>query len=150
MAGRMIDSGTAVTGVILAGGAGRRMGGVDKGLVEWRGLPLVEHIIPRAQSQVETVVISANRNVERYRDYGLPVVSDRWADFQGPLAGFQAALAVAETPWLATFPCDSPLVPLDLVLRLRLAAEREDVPIACVHDGDRRQPIFALIAQHLG
>jgi molybdopterin-guanine dinucleotide biosynthesis protein A len=112
-----------VTLGVLAGGEGRRHGGADKGLVEWRGRPLVAHVIDRCQPQTEAVIITANRNLERYRTLGYPVVRDAWGDtqFPGPLAGLVTLLQHCRTPLLQLVACDMPLLPTDLIPRLRTA-----------------------------
>lgn len=138
-----------VTGVILAGGMARRMGGQDKGLVELAGRPLVEWAIAALRPQVAALIVSANRNHGRYREYGFPVVADRMADFQGPLAGFVSALAVAETPWIVTVPCDGPYPAPDLVARLCAALTRAQAQIAVAADASRLQPVYALIPRAL-
>lgn len=133
-----------VTGVILAGGQGRRMGGLDKGLVEYRGRPLVAQVLAALRPQVGPLLISANRNQDRYRAHGVPVIADDLAGFQGPLAGIAAALAVATTPWILCVPCDTPHLPPDLALRLA-AALQGDRELAVAHDGVRPHPLHALL-----
>ena len=108
----------AITGLILAGGRGQRLGGVDKGLQPWRGLPLVDHALARLAPQVREVMISANRNAPAYASRVTRVLADDSDDFPGPLAGILAGLRAASTRWLAVVPCDSPQLPLDLVSRL--------------------------------
>lgn len=108
----------AVTGLILAGGRGQRMGGVDKGLQPWHGVPLVDHAVARLAPQVRELLISANRNAALYAQRTARVLADASDDFPGPLAGILAGLRAARTPWLAVVPCDSPRLPLDLVARL--------------------------------
>lgn len=134
-----------VTGVVLAGGLGRRMGGVDKGLVELDGRPLCAHVIARLAPQTGALVINANQNVDRYAAFGHPVVRDAVAGFAGPLAGLHAALAAVCTPYVATAPCDSPFLPVDLVSRLgdALAAQRADLAVAKTFD--QPHPVFALV-----
>ncbi|MBV2125110.1 MAG: molybdenum cofactor guanylyltransferase [Candidatus Thiodiazotropha sp. (ex Ctena orbiculata)] len=139
----------AVTAVILAGGRGRRMGGEDKGLIELNGRPLVQHVISAIQPQVATILINANRNQERYAAFGCPVIADSLLDYQGPLAGFIAALQAVETEDMLTLPCDGPLVPPDLVARLYEARQSAGADIAVAHDGDRLQPVYALIPKRL-
>ncbi len=134
-----------ITAVILAGGRGRRMGGVDKGLVEFNGRPLIEHVIAAIEGQVRTLMINANRNLVRYQTFGLPVIADSLNDYQGPLAGFLAAMEMAQTPYIVTVPCDGPLLADDLVERLVQARERDAAEIAVAHDGQRMQPVYALI-----
>jgi molybdenum cofactor guanylyltransferase len=138
-----------VTAVILAGGRGRRMGGRDKGLVEIGGKALIEHVISIIAPQAGKLVINANRNGEEYRRYGYAVVSDSMSGYQGPLAGFASAMASAETPHIVTIPCDSPLLPDDLVQRLIDAMHDAHAQLAVAHDGERLQPVFALIGVRL-
>lgn len=143
-----------ITGVVLAGGLGRRMGGVDKGLQELDGRPLVAHIIARLQPQVGPLLINANRNAEVYARFGCPVVADAVPDFAGPLAGLHAALAAASTPWVVTVPCDSPFLPADLVSRLAGAVEQASAGVAVARTGDQVHPVFCLcrreLRDHLG
>ena len=135
----------AITGVVLAGGQGRRMGNVDKGFVELAGRPLVAHVIERLAPQVGTIVVNANRNAERYAQFGYPVVADAIAGFAGPLAGLHAGLSAAKTPFVATSPCDSPFLPNDLVERLAKAFESNDLDIAVARTHDQPHPVFALV-----
>lgn len=130
-----------VTAAVLAGGAARRFGGVDKGLVELRGRPLVAWSVAALAPQVASVVIVANRNAERYAAYDR-VVADAKPGYPGPLAGVRAALAAATTPWLLTVPVDCPQPGADLLARL--AAAIADAPVAAAWDGERPQPLFAL------
>ncbi|BBD78309.1 molybdenum cofactor guanylyltransferase MobA [Hydrogenophilus thermoluteolus] len=153
----------AVTGLILAGGEGRRMGGVDKGWVTWRDKPLIAWAIERLRPQVTQLLVSANRSLERYRALGYPVVSDapEWR-FAGPLAGIAAGLAAAPSEWVVTVPCDAPLLPRDLVARFLAAAHKAGVlarpgvhgaetthdtlpPVFFAHDGVRAHPVFLLV-----
>jgi molybdopterin-guanine dinucleotide biosynthesis protein A len=134
-----------ITGVILAGGAARRMGGVDKGLMELGGRPLIEWVIDRLAPQVGRLLINANRNRERYAAYGYPVVADAMTGFQGPLAGVAAALAAVDTPWILTLPCDGPDPPPDLAERLAAALRAEAAELAVASDGRLVQPVHALI-----
>lgn len=142
-----------ITGLVLAGGRGSRMGGVDKGLVPFLGQPMARHALDRLAPQVGRVAINANRHVDRYAAMGCPVWPDESGDFPGPLAGLQAGMARCTTPWLATVPCDSPLFPLDVVARLVAALSAADAEIAVVEiteDGRRRsQPVFMLAAARL-
>jgi len=124
-----------VTGLILAGGRGSRMGGVDKGLQNFRGMPLALQTLMRLQPQVDEVLVNANRNLAAYESLGVPVWPDALPDFAGPLAGFLTGLERCETTWLATVPCDTPLFPLDLVERLARAASDGDAEIAIGADG---------------
>jgi molybdenum cofactor guanylyltransferase len=134
-----------VTAVILAGGRGSRMGGADKGLLEFNGRPLVGHVIDAVAGQVRGLMINANRNLVRYQRFGYPVIADSLVDYQGPLAGFLAAMEAVQTPYILTLPCDGPLLTADLVARLVSALERESAEIAVAHDGRRLQPVYALI-----
>lgn len=138
-----------ITGVVLAGGLGRRMGGVDKGLQELDGRPLVAHIIERLQPQVGGVLINANRSLERYADFGYPVISDAVQGFAGPLAGLHAALSAASTLYVATVPCDSPFLPVDLVFRLFSALTAEGAQIAIARTGEQVHPVFCLCQRAL-
>jgi molybdenum cofactor guanylyltransferase len=131
-----------VTGLILAGGRGARMGGADKGLQRFLGKPLVGHIIERLAPQVGPLLISANRNVDTYATFGLPVLRDRTEGFAGPLAGLQAGLAAVGTPFLVTAPCDSPCLPLDLVARLIAPLVDGPALVTLAKAGGSRHPAF--------
>ena len=144
--------------MVLAGGRGSRMGGVDKGLQNFNGTPLALHTLLRLQMQsgglVGEVMVNANRNLAAYESFGVPVWPDTLGDFPGPLAGFLTALERCETAYLLTAPCDSPLFPLDLAERLAQGMEREDAHIAMAaareEDGQLRpQPVFCLIHTEL-
>lgn len=145
-----------VTGLILAGGRGSRMGGVDKGLQNFNGMPLALHALTRLQmgGGVGTILINANRNLSAYESFGAAVWPDGLADYAGPLAGFLTGLERCETPYLVTVPCDTPLLPLDLVPRLAQALIQQDADIAMVGapDADRHgqiqvrpQPVFCMM-----
>ncbi len=138
-----------ITAVIVAGGQGARMGGLDKGLVELRNRPLIRHVIDTIRPQVTQLVINANRNHEAYRQFGFPVVADTVDGFQGPLAGFLSALERITTTDMVIVPCDTPLLTDQLVNRLSRAREIEGAEIAVAHDGQRLQPICALIPKSL-
>ncbi len=153
---------TDITGLILAGGRGSRMGGVDKGLQGFNGIPLALHTLLRLQMQsagpLAHVMINANRNLAAYEAFGASVWPDVLADFAGPLAGFLTGLERCETPYLLTVPCDTPLFPLDLVDRLASAMNAHDADIAMVaapeSDGQgntkvRAQPVFCLLRVEL-
>ncbi|MDZ7749259.1 MAG: molybdenum cofactor guanylyltransferase MobA [Halofilum sp. (in: g-proteobacteria)] len=133
-----------MTGVLLAGGRARRMGGTDKGLIDLAGRPLAAHALARLVPQVGRVVINANRNRAAYGELGAEVVPDSLAGYLGPLAGLLAGMETARTPWVVTAPCDSPFVPVDLVARLEAARAGAGARIAVAHDGERRQPVFLL------
>ncbi|KAA0017940.1 molybdenum cofactor guanylyltransferase [Salinicola corii] len=136
-----------VTGVLLAGGRGQRMGGVDKGWVELDGLPLVTQVLQRLSPQVDRVVISANRHLDRYRRLGHAVVTDSLPDYPGPLAGALGALQEVSTPWILLTPVDMPWLPVDTLSRLSGAIGEADIAVA--HDGRRLQPLVALIRSSL-
>lgn len=138
-----------ITAVILAGGMGRRMGGLDKGQIQLNHKPLVEWVLDAIRPQVKTILINANRNHEAYARYGFPVLSDQLADYQGPLAGFAAGLQAASTPYIVTVPCDGPVLPPDLVFRLLHALQNKQAEIAVAHDGKRLQPVYALLPVRL-
>ena len=145
-----------ITGHVLAGGRGSRMGGVDKGLQNFNGTPLAMHALMRLHMQVGEVMVNANRNLSAYESFGAPVWPDVLADYAGPLAGFLTGLERCETPYLLTVPCDTPLFPLDLASRLGEALLADDAEIAMVSapeiaaeaDGAsalRPQPVFCLL-----
>lgn len=143
-----------LSALILAGGRGSRMGGVDKGLQAFNGVPLALHTLRRLRAQqgdpIGEVLINANRNAATYAAFGVPVWPDTLPDFAGPLAGFITGLEHCRTPWLLTVPCDTPLFPLDLAARLAEAAARDDAEIAMAaareDDGAlRAQPVFCLL-----
>jgi molybdopterin-guanine dinucleotide biosynthesis protein A len=136
-----------ITGLVLAGGAGRRMGGADKGLCRFAGQTLAARAIARLAPQVDRVWISANRNLPAYRQLGVPVIGDALIGYPGPLAGWQSALVQLETRWLASVPCDAPFFPADLVARL--AAAIGDAPAATACVGDALQPVFSLLHRDL-
>lgn len=146
----------AITGVILAGGRGSRMGGVDKGLQNFNGVPLALHTLMRLSPQVGEIMINANRNLSAYESFGVPVWPDTTGlgDYAGPLAGFMTGLERCETPYLLTVPCDTPLFPADLVGRMAEALAREDADFAVAaareEDGQlRQQPVFCLMGIHM-
>ena len=139
-----------ITGVVLAGGRATRWDGRDKGLIQVSGRPMISHVLDALAPQVERIIINANRNLDEYRAFGLPVVTDASRDFLGPLAGIASGMAAARTEWVAITPCDSPLLAADCVGRLVLACEDDErTDIAVAHDGDRIQPVFALIRRAL-
>jgi molybdopterin-guanine dinucleotide biosynthesis protein A len=132
-----------VSGIVLAGGQGRRMGGVDKGLVPLRGKPMVAWVLERLAPQVDGILVNANQNAEAYAKFGHPVVPDAIGGFAGPLAGLHAGLSAAATPLVVTVPCDSPFLPSDLVSRLRRALGDNDLAVA--KTGDQPHPVFSLV-----
>lgn len=149
-----------MTGLILAGGRGARMGGIDKGLQHFHGVPLVQHILARLRQGggVGQIMINANRNLAAYASLGVPVWPDEQTDYPGPLAGFLTGLTHCDTPYLLTVPCDTPLLPLDLALRLAAAlqAQGADIAMASAPEADpdgqtrlRKQPVFCLLRTSL-
>ncbi len=142
-----------ITGVILAGGRGSRMGGVDKGLQPFRGAPMALHVLMRLAPQVGTLMINANQNLAPYEALGVPVWPDELQGFAGPLAGLQTALNRCETDYLVTAPCDSPFLPADLVMRLSnaLATRDADLAVAVTGEGEAKQPhpVFCLMKASL-
>jgi molybdenum cofactor guanylyltransferase len=134
---------TGVSGIVLAGGQGRRMGGIDKGLKALRGKPMVEWVLARLAPQVDEVVINANQNLEIYKKLGYPVVTDEISGFAGPLAGLHAGLKAAKHDLVVTVPCDSPFLPEDLVSRLQRSLGERDLAVA--KTGDQPHPVFALV-----
>ncbi len=140
----------SVTGIVLAGGAGARLGGADKGLHDFRGRPLVEWTLDRLQPQVDTVIISCNRNLDRYASFGHPLVQDRLPPHAGPLAGLAAALSVAPSPLCVSVPCDNPHLPANLVARLAEAHAAHDGQPCVAHDGEREQWLYAILRRDQG
>lgn len=147
-----------ITGLILAGGRGSRMGGIDKGLQPYRGIPLAMHSLMRLQPQVGELMINANRNLSAYESFGVPVWPDPVADYAGPLAGFLAGLERCETAYLMSVPCDTPAFPDDLVARLAQTLEAEGAELAMPRtpqgedgsrDGPQLQPVFCLMKTEL-
>jgi molybdopterin-guanine dinucleotide biosynthesis protein A len=142
-----------ITGLVLAGGRGSRMGGVDKGLQPHHGMPLAQHALLRLGPQVGELMINANRNLGAYESMGVPVWPDASADYPGPLAGLLAGLERCETPYLASVPCDTPNFPADLVARLAatLVTQDADIAMAAIYeDGQlRTQPVFCLLKSEL-
>ena len=139
-----------ITAVVLAGGRARRMGGEDKGLIEVAGKPMVVHAIDVLRPQTAEVIVNANRNADTYRAITeCRVIADRVGGFAGPLAGMASALEASATRLLLTAPCDSPLVTAELGPRLHAAMVRDDAEIAVAHDGERMQPVFALLTRNL-
>jgi molybdopterin-guanine dinucleotide biosynthesis protein A len=143
-----------ITGLVLAGGRGSRMGGADKGLQNHRGMPLALHALLRLQPQVGALMVNANRNLGAYESMGAPVWPDPIENFAGPLAGFLAGLERCETPWLLTVPCDTPDFPGDLARRLAQAADERhgEIAYATTLESDGREqthPVFCLLKREL-
>jgi molybdenum cofactor guanylyltransferase len=149
----LIISPENITAVILAGGLGRRMGGVDKGLQQIHGKPMVQQVLDRLQPQVGKVLINANRHLDEYKGFGVPICSDSISGYAGPLAGIHAALLQTNTAYLVTVPCDSPLLPNDLVSRLSVAASEHQADAAVVvtdnEEQRQRHPVFLLLKSDL-
>jgi molybdopterin-guanine dinucleotide biosynthesis protein A len=133
-----------ITGVILAGGQGRRMGSVDKGLKPLRGKPMAQWVLERFAPQVDEVLINANQNLDTYAQFGCQVVPDEIGGFAGPLAGLHRGLSAATHDLIATVPCDSPFLPLDLIARLYAALEDKQADLAVARTGDQPHPVFCL------
>jgi molybdenum cofactor guanylyltransferase len=134
-----------ITGVILAGGKARRMGGEDKGLITLQGKPLIDYVIRALEPQVGNIIINANRNPEQYGRYGLPVIADMIGGYFGPLVGMATGMHNTSKPFIVTVPCDSPFVPARLVENLYRALHDKQADISVAHDGARMQPVFALL-----
>ena len=144
---------TKITGLVLAGGRGSRMGSVDKGMQVFRGKPMVAHVLERFAPQVDEILINANRSLDEYASFGHRVVPDAIDGFAGPLAGLHIGMAHATHPLVATVPCDSPFLPLDLIARLRSAMEKDNADLAVAKTFDQPHPVFCLtkssLAPHL-
>ncbi|HEX9215735.1 MAG TPA: molybdenum cofactor guanylyltransferase MobA [Gemmatimonadales bacterium] len=140
-----MQSAVPITGLILAGGKGSRMGGVDKGLQSFRGKRLVDHVYVRFAPQVGGIIINANQNQEEYKTFGVRVVSDAIGGFAGPLAGFHAGLSISKRPFLASVPCDSPFLPADLVERLYKRIDDTGAELAVAKTGEQPHPVFSLM-----
>lgn len=147
-----------ITGLVLAGGRGTRMGGVDKGLQPFKGQPLALHALQRLQPQVGPCMLNANRSLPTYQSFGVAVHTDVLPDYAGPLAGFLTGLTHCTTPWLLTVPCDSPCFPADLAERMAATAVQTGAQIVLAagpeagRDGSlhvRPQPVFALLHHSL-
>ena len=133
-----------VAGVILAGGLGRRMGGVDKGLRPLRGKPMIQWVLERFSPQVDDVLINANQHIDMYSVFGHRVIQDQIAGFAGPLAGLHAALSATSLPLVATVPCDSPFMPADLVARLKTELLRQQADVAAARTLTQPHPVFCV------
>ena len=139
-----------ITAVILAGGRARRMQGRDKGLIELSGKPLIQYVIDTIKSQVNEIFISANRNIEEYKRFDYQVLSDVQQDFPGPLAGIAAAFQQCKTEYLLVVPCDTPFLPTNLASSLLTQLKQDNVDVCIAHDGNRLQPLVALLSRSLG
>jgi molybdopterin-guanine dinucleotide biosynthesis protein A len=142
-----------ITGLILAGGRGSRMGSVDKGLALFKGKPMVAHVLARLAPQVDEILINANRSENEYASFGHRVIPDAIDGFAGPLAGLHIGMTHATHPLVATAPCDSPFLPLDLIARLGTAMQKENADLAVAKTFNQPHPVFCLVkaslARHL-
>lgn len=138
-----------ITGIILAGGRARRMGGQDKGLIQLARKPMIEYVLNAIEPQVDAIIINANRNQKVYGKYGFTVVADHIEGYCGPLAGMASGLQAAKTPFVVTVPCDSPLIPDDLVQKLYSTLQDEDAEICTALSNGRLQPVFTLMKSEL-
>ena len=134
-----------ITAVILAGGKARRMSGEDKGLINLNGRALIDYIISALRPQAGDILINANRNLQQYGRYGLPVVADMLGDYFGPLVGMATGMHTTDRPYIVTVPCDSPFIPGALVETLYRSLDDQQADISVAHDGTRMQPVFALL-----
>jgi molybdopterin-guanine dinucleotide biosynthesis protein A len=139
----------SISAIILAGGRATRMDGVDKGLVNLQGIPLIQHVINRIRPQVDEILINANRETARYQSFGYPVLADELSDFPGPLAGLSLGLTHAKYEYLLAIPCDSPLLPINLVsgLMAQLINTNADIAVASSHD--KIHPVFCLCKKNV-
>lgn len=144
-----MNSQTKVTGVILAGGLARRMNNQDKGLVNFKGRPMISYAIAALSPMVDQLIINANRNIEQYRRFGLPVVADQTDSFDGPLAGVLAAMIYADADMLVVMPCDSPLVTTEHLEKLLSTRAEQNADVAVAFDGERLHPVFLAIKSTL-
>jgi molybdopterin-guanine dinucleotide biosynthesis protein A len=140
-----MNSQTKVAGVILAGGLARRMNNQDKGLVDFKGRPMVSYALAALAPVVDCVFINANRNVDQYRQFGCPVISDQTDSFDGPLAGVLSAMIHSDADVLVVMPCDSPLIKTQHLQKLLLACAEHNADVAVAFDGVRQHPVFLAI-----
>jgi len=138
----------SVSYLILAGGQGQRMNNKDKGLMLWQGKPMIEHLMARLNAPREKIIISANRNLDTYKQYANTVITDSIEGFQGPLVGILSAMQVCPTPFILCAPCDSPRPPDNLLTELWQCMQQQQKKAALCHDGDRLQPLFSLLSCH--
>jgi molybdopterin-guanine dinucleotide biosynthesis protein A len=141
--------GRDITAVVLAGGNAKRLGGMDKGLIELQGRPLLGYVLDALQPQVDRILVNANRNLERYRAFGCPVAADIVDGCCGPLAGIATGMQIARTPLLLVVPCDSPFLPGRLVEVLYRRMQEATADICAAHDGSRLQQVYALLRRDL-
>jgi len=138
-----------VTGIVLAGGRGNRMGAIDKGLVNYRGKPMIASVLETLEQALDKIVISANRNIDAYRKFGYPVTSDSTREFAGPLAGMQSGLALTTTPYAFIVPCDTPGINTEILLRLfdRLGENASGLAVASINS--KIEPVVLLLETNL-
>lgn len=134
-----------VAGVILAGGLARRMNGVDKGLVSYKGRPLVSFAIEALKDLADQIIINANRSLDKYLQFGLPILTDETDGFDGPLAGIQAAMHYVNAEILLVMPCDTPLIKAEHMKKLLIMLEKNDADVAVAFDGERLHPVILAI-----
>lgn len=139
----------SITAIILAGGQARRMAGEDKGLILFNGKPLIQHVIDILAVQVNSLLINANRNIERYQQFGYPVIKDSLSGFHGPLAGMLSAMQTVDSDYIITAPCDAPMISPHYRQRMMETLLHEQADIAVAYDGQRLQPVFCLIPSRL-
>ena len=144
-----MDNQKVVAGVILAGGLARRMRNQDKGLVLYKGSPMVSYAIKALTGVTNLILINANRNLEDYKAFGLPVVVDQSADFQGPLAGILSAMIFTSADVLVVVPCDSPLIKAEHLQKLLTSLAETNADVAVAFDGERLHPVFLAIKTSL-
>ncbi|MGH8548406.1 MAG: molybdenum cofactor guanylyltransferase MobA [Methylococcales bacterium] len=138
-----------ITGVVLAGGLARRMGGGDKGLIDFAGKPLIHYALAAITPVVDDIIINANRNHDKYREFGCPVVADQNSSFDGPLAGILSAMTASKADYLLTVPCDCPLIDRSILERMVAAMEHEPADCLVAYDGERLHPVVLLLARRL-
>jgi molybdenum cofactor guanylyltransferase len=139
----------SITGIVLAGGLARRMGGIDKGLIQLAGKPMVSHVLERLKPQVDEILINANREIEHYAAYGYSIVSDEIEGYAGPLAGLHRGMSASSQPFVMTVPCDSPFLPTDLAERLMAGLLDNEAEIAVAKTGIQAHPVFCLCRKNL-
>jgi len=137
-----------ITFLILAGGQGQRMNKLDKGLMRWKEKPMIEHVLSAIDAPKDKLIISANRNIDTYKQYSNTVICDQLDNYQGPLAGILSAMQVCTTSHILCLPCDSPQPPNNLLQQLMQCLQAENRTDAICHDGERLQPLFSLLSCH--
>jgi molybdopterin-guanine dinucleotide biosynthesis protein A len=148
-----------ISGIILAGGQGRRMNQlndnqshsspIEKGLVTFLNQPMIQHVIKNLAPQVDEIIINANQSVEQYAAFGYPVIQDNISGYAGPLAGLHTGMQAAKNAYVLTVPCDSPLLAMDLATRLSTALIKNNADIAVAKTGTQAHPVFCLCNKNL-